>query len=126
MDDGLWQSVLGEIELSVSRASFATWFKNTELLDTSDGEYKIAVPNIFAKQQLESKFTPLIEETMKKNGATIKSLQFVIGSTSKNGVKKPQAQTTGQLVIERTAATPSPQTTQPSAGINSRYTFESF
>ena len=126
MDDGLWQSVLGEIELSVSRASFATWFKNTELLNANDGEYKIAVPNIFAKQQLESKFTPLIEETMKKNGAAIKSLQFVIGSTPKNGVKKPQAQTTGQLVIERTTVPPASKAAQPSAGINSRYTFESF
>jgi len=28
----LWQSVLGEIELSVSHATFTTWFKNTELI----------------------------------------------------------------------------------------------
>jgi len=36
MQNGLWQAVLGEIELSVSRASYVTWFKNTRLLKQKD------------------------------------------------------------------------------------------
>ena len=32
-DSDLWQAVLGEIELTVSRASFVTWFKNTQVFD---------------------------------------------------------------------------------------------
>jgi hypothetical protein len=31
-NSGLWQAVLGEIELSVSHGNFVTWFKNTELI----------------------------------------------------------------------------------------------
>ena len=30
--DSLWQAVLGEVELSVSRGNFMTWFKKTTLL----------------------------------------------------------------------------------------------
>jgi len=36
VQDSLWQAVLGEIELSVSRASFITWFKNTHLIRSKD------------------------------------------------------------------------------------------
>ena len=50
MNEQLWQSVLGEIELSVSRASFITWFKNTTLLSYEGGSVVVGVPNIFAKQ----------------------------------------------------------------------------
>ncbi|MFZ2125777.1 MAG: DnaA N-terminal domain-containing protein, partial [Candidatus Saccharimonadales bacterium] len=56
MHHALWQSVLGEIELTVSHATFTTWFKNTELLDNSDEGVVISVPNIFAKKQFEVKF----------------------------------------------------------------------
>ena len=47
MKDGLWQAVLGEIELSVSRASYITWFKNTCLLQQKDNILIVGVPNVF-------------------------------------------------------------------------------
>ena len=28
-NEQLWQAVLGELELSISKANFTTWFKNT-------------------------------------------------------------------------------------------------
>ena len=56
VEDKLWQSVLGDIELSVSRGSFVTWFKNTVLLSVVDGQVTVGVPNIFGKQQLEVKY----------------------------------------------------------------------
>ena len=43
MQDTLWQSVLGEIELSVSHANFTTWFKNTELIEQTDDTVTIAI-----------------------------------------------------------------------------------
>ena len=61
MQDNLWQAVLGEIEVSVSRASYITWFKNTRLLKYKDEALTIGVPNVFIKQQLEGKYNQLIE-----------------------------------------------------------------
>ena len=49
-DDRLWQAVLGEIELSVSRGNYVTWFKNTRLLRHKDDVLTIGVPNVFIKQ----------------------------------------------------------------------------
>ena len=128
MDERLWQSVLGEIELSVSRASFATWFKNTELLEDDEGKFKVGVPNIFAKQQLESKFSELIEETMAKNGAEVKSLQFVIGTSGSGKKSSKQPSANPQLDMERskTQSSTAVATAPVSGGMNDRYTFSTF
>ena len=79
---GLWQAVLGEIELSVSRGNFMTWFKNTELASVSDDSVVIAVPNIFIKQQLERKYGDLLTEVMKKNGIENATIVYKIASAS--------------------------------------------
>ena len=68
MSNAVWNSVLAEIEVSVSRASFMTWFKNTSLIDEGTGNVVVGVPNIFAKQQLEVKYDDTIKDLLKKNG----------------------------------------------------------
>src|SRR5579863_1692219 len=77
-DSDLWQTVLGEIELSTSRASFLTWFKNTALISRDDKLLVIGVPNVFIKQQLETKFNVLIVETLKKNGVGPEKIEYKI------------------------------------------------
>ena len=82
MQDGLWPAVLGEIELSVSRASYVTWFKNTRLLRQQEDVIIVGVPNIFIKQQLEGKFNTLIIDTLKKNGVKPERVEYKIHSPS--------------------------------------------
>jgi chromosomal replication initiation ATPase DnaA len=69
--DSLWQAVLGEIELSVSRGNYVTWFKNTCLLKQADEAVIIGVPNVFIKQHLEKKYGDQVAETLRKNGMTV-------------------------------------------------------
>jgi chromosomal replication initiator protein len=74
----LWQSVLGEIEVSVSHATFMTWFKNTELLENNQDRVTIAVPNIFAQRQFEVKFNDQIRSILEKNGVTPTSISYIV------------------------------------------------
>lgn len=76
--EGLWQSVLGEIELSVSKGSYLTWFKNTELLRCDSDAVIVGVQNIFIKQQLEKKYNSLINDVLLKRGLKTKDLEFKI------------------------------------------------
>lgn len=129
MDDALWQTVLGEIELTISRASFATWFKNTEMIGQQDGQAIIAVPNIFTKQQLEVKFNQQILETLKKNGANVHSLSFQVKSAKKaapaaRNVVSQAAPATATAPIQ--SAIPLPTSPVQSNGLNPRYTFDNF
>lgn len=125
MNDGLWQAVLGEIELSVSRASYMTWFKNTHLLRHKDNILVIGVPNVFIKQQLEQKFNDLIAETLKKNGVTPDRIEFKIHSVQLH--KKTQDTPVVLAVNEKQSTKPASSLTHTyRLGLNERYTFDNF
>jgi len=129
MQDTLWQAVLGEIELSVSRGSFVTWFKNTSLLKQKDGVYVIGVPNIFIKQQLERKFNDLIKTTLEKNGVKPKSVEYRIASGSALHKKIEEE----PIILQQPSPKTAPEKRSQNAlshsyrhGLNVRYTFETF
>ncbi|PLS81062.1 chromosomal replication initiator protein DnaA [Candidatus Saccharibacteria bacterium] len=136
MNSSLWQTVLGEIELTVSRASFVTWFKNTELLECDDTTVTIGVPNIFAKQQLEVKFNKQITETLHKNGIAAHRVTYIINSANKK--RSPSSTSSTKSVIdaidprpmvaarETASSSPTRTTSGPSNGLNPRYTFDTF
>jgi chromosomal replication initiator protein len=128
MQDALWQSVLGEIELSVSHANFTTWFKNTELISRTDESITIAVPNIFAKRQFEVKFNDQIKTILEKNGVVPRTIIYTVKSSSKRSVSRETTTQNKPSVDELLPSAPS--RSMPKAingnGLNPRYTFASF
>jgi chromosomal replication initiator protein len=127
--DSLWQAVLGEIELSISRGNFLTWFKNTELMDSEGNEIIIGVPNIFIKQQLEKKYDALITELLAKNGVKPKSIEYKISSVT---MTRPLYDEPFVLEEELEAEiSDKPQNTNSLShsyrqGLNERYTLDNF
>jgi len=126
MNHDLWQAVLGEMELSVSRAAYITWFKNTELLNCSDdGQVVISVPNIFAKQQFEVKFNKQITDALKKNGVEAKHITYSIGSSKKQD-RPSVAEVAAPIVAAAETRTVERREKTPINGLNPRYTFHNF
>lgn len=134
MQDNLWQTVLGEIELSVSRGSYVTWFKGTRLLRHSEESLTIGVPNIFVKQQMERKYNQLVSEVLAKNGVSTPTIEYRIYSSAppKRSEDEPvilQSPSTITQSNPSTSTTPTrhaPTTHSYRQGINERYTFENF
>lgn len=132
MQDTLWQSVLGEIELSVSHANFTTWFKNTELVEQTDETITIAVSNIFAKRQFEVKFNDQIRGILEKNGVYPKNIIYTVKSNSskRSTSRETVVDTTNKPTVEELLPTSSiPSTTKQassSTSLNPRYTFSNF
>jgi chromosomal replication initiator protein len=131
MHHALWQSVLGEIELSISHAAFTTWFKNTELIDNTGDSVTIAVPNIFAKRQFEVKFNDQIKTVLEKNGVSPARITYTVKTSSaKKTVTRETTATSSKPAVEellapRPAARPTASATG-SNGLNPRYTFANF
>lgn len=133
MQNSLWQAVLGEIELSVSRGNFITWFKNTALLRQDEDSVIIGVPNVFIKQQLERKYNDLIADTLKKNGATPKLIEYKIHSAAGRHQNKYEDEAV-TLTLSRSASEKQlGAKNQANAlahayrqGLNERYTFDNF
>lgn len=61
----LWQSALGEIELTLSKANFTTWFRNTFITSYENGRIVVAVPNTFTKSWLERKYHDAIAKALR-------------------------------------------------------------
>ncbi len=130
MDESVWQAVLGEVELSVSRASYLTWFKNTRMLQFKDDVLVIGVANIFVKQQLEHKFNELVTETLKNNGVDPTRIEYKIHA----GIAKPKSdESVINFNTRPRSAKPESQKTPLKGlshayrqGLNERYTFENF
>lgn len=130
----LWQAALGELELSLSKANYTTWFRNTFISTFDDGRIVVSVPNTFTKAWLEKKY----------HGAILKALQNV----AKEGARevhykvelKPSApQDIVTSIGSTSSATPAASTQNHAApqeeevaegskdfSLNPRYTFEHF
>ncbi|MCK9379322.1 MAG: hypothetical protein M0P97_04240 [Candidatus Moranbacteria bacterium] len=75
-NEELWQAVLGEIELSISKAQFITWFKDTVILSNENGKVVVGVPNGFAKEWLENKFNSNIIKAIRNFQEDVRELSY--------------------------------------------------
>ncbi len=118
----MWQAVLGEIELNLSKASFTTWFKNT-FIDSYDGtRVVICVPNTFTQAWLQKKYYQEILSAFKNiTKDPIKEISYKIEN------RKPQNRS-NQAAPESTPATTAlpKQSGINRFGLNSYYTFSNF
>ncbi|HEU5188000.1 MAG TPA: chromosomal replication initiator protein DnaA [Candidatus Saccharimonadales bacterium] len=130
MKNTLWQTVLGEIELSVSRGNFMAWFKTSELISNDNGEVVIGVVNIFAKEQMPKRFNTLILEVLHKNGVDAQKIHYTVLSETNKKKKEPQPPLDRPLFnAQQPALAQEPAMfvkTTNSSGLNPKYDFTSF
>ncbi|HEV8403116.1 MAG TPA: chromosomal replication initiator protein DnaA [Candidatus Limnocylindrales bacterium] len=130
----VWRAALGELQVSLSPANFETWLRDTQLVDVDEQRFRIAVPNGFAKDWLESRYRSLISQTLARIVGYSVQVEFVIGPT-------PEAPAGPAEPGDATAAAPTNGTAQRqqvrleptrvggeggSTYLNPRYTFANF
>lgn len=126
-NEELWQSALGEIELSISKANFITWFKNTSVLSIKEGHAVVAVPNGFAKEWLENKYNLYILKALRNIQGEIKSVSCSITTLQSDKPKShlvdavtPTKPASSLIIVEKKVV-PSQEN-----NLNPKYTFENF
>ncbi len=87
----VWNSVLGEIELNISKPQFNTWIKNTYPISMDDKEIVICVPSAFTRDWLENKFNVTILNSIQKITGSIKRVKYVVQNTQKQSPKAIQS-----------------------------------
>jgi chromosomal replication initiator protein len=120
----LWQAVLGELELNLTKANFTTWFKNTAISFVDGEKVLVGVPNTFTKAWLENKYHQSILKTLQKIvGPQIKEVVYKVE------LVKPHAQKATVVTSASPTASPKPaaaETTPNRFGLNPKYTFSNF
>lgn len=80
----LWDKVLSDVELSVSKANFSTWFKDTNIIKQENGTIYLSVPNEFVKNWLSEKYHKFILKSLRNLKDNIRNIEYiVINSTTK-------------------------------------------
>lgn len=118
----LWQSVLVEIELSVSKANFTTWFKDTRIVKESDGVIVLSVPNAFVKEWLLQKYHTTILKSLRNLDERVHAVEYVVNKEeSRRREDRDGMNNFGMKEL------PLPETyINKDDNLNPRYTFETF
>lgn len=116
----LWQSTLGEMEVQLSRANFATWMKNSSLIDKKDGVFYVALPNNFAKEWVEGKYQKNILSILRARDESIKRVEFVVGGEAMFTKKQAPATTDVEMGMGLEFKN------DPETNLNPRYMLSSF
>ncbi len=117
----LWDSVLVEMELTLSKPNFNTWFKDTSIVRQEDGAVYLGVPNTFVQDWLGSKFHNSILKALRNQSGNIQSLHYVISKDDgkeKHDIHK-NIQPTKELPIADVYI-------NKEDNLNPRYTFDTF
>ncbi len=126
----LWQAILAQIQLNISQANFATWFKNTEIISWENDQIIISVPNSFAKEWLKNKYNKFIFKILydlNLNKKEVKEIKYVISKTN--------LKTANLSPVKQKHPLPLPETEQlefqefkvnKQTNLNPRYIFENF
>lgn len=119
----LWQLALGEMEMQLSRANFATWLKNSRLIDKNDGTFVVALPNNFAKEWVQNKYHKNLLGAIRNYDASAKKLEFTVQGTA-IPEPKPQRITTNDFQKFENRMNLEFKV-DPTSNLNSRYTLKS-
>ena len=117
----LWDSVLVEMELNLSKPNFNTWFKDTFIIKQEEGAVHLGVPNTFVQDWLGSKFHNMILKALRTLSPNVQALHYVI--SKENGGEKPVTEKIPQINRELPIAD---IYINKEDNLNPRYTFESF
>lgn len=120
----LWQATLGEIEISLNKAHFTTWFKQTVLVSVDNDCAVINVPNTFTKSWLEQKYQKTVLSILQRlTDRQIKTVSFQVG------LRPSVYQQYFSDVPKFSASVDSKNTSNVGVnefGLNSRYVFDNF
>jgi len=80
----IWERVLGELQLQVSRANYTTWLANSYGASFNDGVFVVGVPNAFVAEWLTKRLSSLVKKTLSKIVDLDVNIQFSIDNRSHN------------------------------------------
>src|SRR6476659_5708707 len=126
----VWRAALGELQVSLSPANYETWLRDTQLVDVDEQRFRIAVPNGFAKDWLETRYRSLISQTLARIVGYSVQVEFTVqgnngtavATADSNGASLTGTATTENVRVEATRVGGEGGTTN----INPRYTFTNF
>lgn len=132
----IWQAVLAELELTMSKPNFNTWFKNTGIVSITDGQVVACVPSTFAKSWIQDKFHKAIIQSLERvTEKPVRKLDYRIDSlknilAEQLPINQPTLSVTGDTPPPETFVQSEVSAAQTNSNgsfvLNPKYTFDNF
>ena len=143
----IWEEILSRVQAKVNRHSFYTWFKPTSFVADDGSTVTVRVPNALFKDWITKHYSGVIAEALDEVRRTEALVNFVASGTpeAEAPVEAPRAGADARTSnLEPATRIPEPRTQNPesgsvtaedtlppvqptsSAGLNPRYTFDTF
>ncbi|HET9908359.1 MAG TPA: chromosomal replication initiator protein DnaA [Anaerolineales bacterium] len=116
-----WQSVLGQLQMEMPRASFDTWVRDTKPLSYQDGTLTIGVRNAYARDWLESRLASTVSRLLVGIMNASVAVNFIVNGNDAEVI----ADEASVSSVQPESAPVFEQPVRPS-NMNPRYLFETF
>ncbi|MDI6752040.1 MAG: chromosomal replication initiator protein DnaA [bacterium] len=114
MEKELWEEILKILTIDIPEENFGLWLKPISPISFTDGKFKVAVPNLYFKEQIDNKYKEAIEKILCGLTNSSVTLEYSLDSSIKEGfIQKGGTKSK----LKRSVVPPS---------LNPKYTFESF
>lgn len=114
----LWDNVLAQIELGISKANFSMWFKGTFIIKQEEGVVHLGVPNVFVKDWLMNKYHKDILKHLRIFGENTRNIEYVVSKEENKAVK--------DSILKHNELPLNDYYINKENGLNPRYTFKTF
>ncbi len=124
-----WQSVLGQLQMEMPRASFDTWVRDTRPVSYQDGTLTVGVRNAYARDWLENRLTNTVSRLLVGIMNASVSVNFVVnGNESEHVVDEVPAlhSRPSDFAQDKPEAVPSYEQPSHNSKMNPRYVFDTF
>ncbi len=127
----LWRNILGELQITLSKANFETWFKRTFIYEHKKDVYTIGVPSFFIEDWFKKKYFKEIQRAFQnQTGESNLTIKFKIAEPkpeqiitfNKDKVIHRPVDKSMTEKVEKTV----PQTLPQNTTLNDNYIFANF
>jgi chromosomal replication initiator protein len=114
-----WQSVLGQLQMEMPRASFDTWVRDTKPVSYQDGTLTVGVSNAYARDWLENRLASTVNRLLVGILNSTVDVNFIVNGNETELILDEAPQTSPEAVYA---------SNQPvhNSSINPRYLFETY
>ena len=116
-----WQSVLGQLQIEMPRASFDTWVRDTKPVSYQDGMLTVGVRNAYARDWLENRLATTVNRMLFGITSASVDVKFIV-----SGLEAEQVVDEPPPVRGYREPVAVPEQPARSLSINSRYVFETY
>jgi len=116
-----WQAAIGQLQMEMSKASYDTWVRSTEMLKFEQGTFTIGVSNAYARDWLESRLTGTITRILSGYIEDTQKVEFIVWHKDYQPEEQPK-ESVPTLNLSQVIPTPM----QSGSALNSKYNFDNF